>query len=453
MMYATYSPEDNKLRLYTTTRLDAEDYKLFKDAGFISAPKQGCLVAPAWSPQREDLLLQFCDEIEEETTSLAERAEQRAERFEAYGESRAKDSSAAYQRSSEIAKRFEFGQPILVGHHSERKARRDQAKMHNAMDKSVKMSELAGRWESRAKAVLAHADYKSQPGVRVRRIKTLEAEQRSHQRDFDDANNRFVFWSQPDLTLEKIEQSMFHSWNQHVYIPFKEGDPEHARTYWITFYDVFLSDRKENYAPRTIAEVAQSVVENAERAKERQQRWIDHIQGRLIYERELLGQQGGMVAVDLDLKPGGTILLGDKRSIILKVNRRDGRNITVTVATYYGKKSVPVESITGYEPPTEEVAQKVAKATKLAPICNYPGDYISMTLADWDKISKDYKGYETVPASDEYEAHRVRHALGTFIKGSDEAQKNRHHYFRIYITDQVQKNPPVKAKVETAKAA
>jgi hypothetical protein len=37
---ATYSPEDNKLRLYSTTRLDSETYARVKDAGFIWAPKQ-----------------------------------------------------------------------------------------------------------------------------------------------------------------------------------------------------------------------------------------------------------------------------------------------------------------------------------------------------------------------------------------------------------------------------
>jgi hypothetical protein len=37
---ATYSPEDNKLRLYSTTRLDSETYARVKAAGFIWAPKQ-----------------------------------------------------------------------------------------------------------------------------------------------------------------------------------------------------------------------------------------------------------------------------------------------------------------------------------------------------------------------------------------------------------------------------
>ncbi len=37
---ATYSPEDNKLRLYATSRLDSDLYARAKAAGFSWAPRQ-----------------------------------------------------------------------------------------------------------------------------------------------------------------------------------------------------------------------------------------------------------------------------------------------------------------------------------------------------------------------------------------------------------------------------
>lgn len=43
-MSATYSPEDNKLRLYPAGCLDSETYARVKAAGFIHAPKQGLFV-------------------------------------------------------------------------------------------------------------------------------------------------------------------------------------------------------------------------------------------------------------------------------------------------------------------------------------------------------------------------------------------------------------------------
>jgi hypothetical protein len=49
---ATYSPEDNKLRLYPAYRLPKEEYERMRATGFSWAPKQELFVAGAWSPQR-----------------------------------------------------------------------------------------------------------------------------------------------------------------------------------------------------------------------------------------------------------------------------------------------------------------------------------------------------------------------------------------------------------------
>lgn len=50
---ATYSPEDDKIRIYPAHRLDAVDYQRVKGCGFSWAPKQECFYA-VWSPRRED---------------------------------------------------------------------------------------------------------------------------------------------------------------------------------------------------------------------------------------------------------------------------------------------------------------------------------------------------------------------------------------------------------------
>ncbi|TXI88003.1 MAG: DUF3560 domain-containing protein, partial [Cupriavidus sp.] len=110
---ATYSPEDNKLRLYASTRLDAETYAQVKAAGFSWAPRQQLFLAPMWTPQREDLLLKLCGEIGDEDTSLVKRAEERAERFENYSEKRAKDAENAHKKVASIVEHIPFGQPIL----------------------------------------------------------------------------------------------------------------------------------------------------------------------------------------------------------------------------------------------------------------------------------------------------------------------------------------------------
>jgi hypothetical protein len=74
-MKATYSPEDNKLRLYAETRLDKELYGRVRSNGFIWAPKQKLFVAPMWTPERADFLEELVGEIEDEDKSLVERKE------------------------------------------------------------------------------------------------------------------------------------------------------------------------------------------------------------------------------------------------------------------------------------------------------------------------------------------------------------------------------------------
>jgi hypothetical protein len=92
---ATYSPEDNKLRIYPTSRLAKDLYLRVRRAGFIWAPKQELFVASMWTPHREDLLIQLCGEIEDEDTSLVDRAEIRADRFNDYSHKRLDEANRA----------------------------------------------------------------------------------------------------------------------------------------------------------------------------------------------------------------------------------------------------------------------------------------------------------------------------------------------------------------------
>lgn len=187
---ATYSPEDNKLRLYASSRLDTELYNRVKSAGFIWAPKQELFVAPKWTPERADLCLELAGEIGDEDRSLADRAEQRADRFDGYRANRRADADAARRAVSAIADNIPLGQPILVGHHSERHARRDQKRIESGMRRAVHMWETAQYWEARAVGALLHASYKDRPKVRARRIKTLEADLRGVERDKAQAEAR-----------------------------------------------------------------------------------------------------------------------------------------------------------------------------------------------------------------------------------------------------------------------
>ncbi|MET9366206.1 DUF3560 domain-containing protein [Streptomyces sp. NPDC006632] len=107
-----------------------------------------------------------------------ERAESRTERFGDRASSATASSDAAYERSKQIGERFYMGQPILVGHHSEGRARRDHARMDNAMRKSIQEGERAKHWAQRAEASGAYTEHRTNPARTLRRIETKEADLR-----------------------------------------------------------------------------------------------------------------------------------------------------------------------------------------------------------------------------------------------------------------------------------
>jgi hypothetical protein len=125
MMTATYSPEDNKLRLYSFSRLSRNLYDRVKAAGFKWAPSRSYSSRRCGRPNARTCSSSFCGEIGDEDTSLVDRAEGRAERFEDYSEKRGQEANREREAVEEIADGIPLGQRILVGHHSEHRVRTD----------------------------------------------------------------------------------------------------------------------------------------------------------------------------------------------------------------------------------------------------------------------------------------------------------------------------------------
>lgn len=316
MYTATYSPDDNKLRLYASSRLDAETYARVKAAGFKWAPKQDLFVAPAWSPSREDLLIELCGEIDDEDKSLVERAEERAERFDEYSDKRAHDAESARKAVSAIADNIPLGQPILIGHHSERHARKDAERIENGMRRAVKMWETSEYWKSRASGALHHAKYKELPAVRARRIKGLESDIRKLDKSDKEAEASLKLWALVDMpekwkpqadgsVLTREERASYISGRVHSYVSQKNT----TGSYW-TAYDVLRLPVEERYSGvpvMTIDEVLADITASYARAKEYRNRWRAHYNNRLAYERAMLDEAGGIVTDQVKPEVGGAV--------------------------------------------------------------------------------------------------------------------------------------------------
>jgi hypothetical protein len=78
----------------------------------------------------------------------------RAQRYLNRAKRARNESNRAYEASNAAVEHIPLGQPILVGHHSERRHRRAIEKSHNAMRKSISLENKAKEFERRAEAAL-----------------------------------------------------------------------------------------------------------------------------------------------------------------------------------------------------------------------------------------------------------------------------------------------------------
>jgi hypothetical protein len=114
-----------------------------------------------------------------------ERAEDRAERYASRAQRAEAVSAAAHQRSRDILDWIPPGQPILVGHHSERGHRRDLERADNAMRQSIAESAKAEHYERSAEVAGRYVQRREALGTTLRRIEKLEADARRVQRDME----------------------------------------------------------------------------------------------------------------------------------------------------------------------------------------------------------------------------------------------------------------------------
>ena len=268
---ATYSPEDNKIRIYASARLDAETYAKVKEAGFKWAPKQELFVALKWTPAREDLAIHLAGDIEPEEMTLAERAMIKAERLDALAMRKHSDANAFARRADELSQAFSMGQPILVGHHSERKARKTQERMQGASSNAEKAASAANYWLYRATGVEAFANMKNCKRTRSNRIKGLLAELRDLQRGINDAQAALLIWDKM-VTDEQIKYAL--------------GNMDSRRTLsgLGTYYAVDKGEMSPSDARAKCIANAELRINGPTR-----RRWIDHVLNRLAFERSMLG--------------------------------------------------------------------------------------------------------------------------------------------------------------------
>ncbi|HEX7673538.1 MAG TPA: DUF3560 domain-containing protein [Bdellovibrio sp.] len=114
----------------------------------------------------------FAEQIE----SQCSRKEEKAARYDQYAENAEKRAEVAYNNASKIGSMIPLGQPILVGHHSEKRHRRDIERIDNNMRKSVEESKKSEYLSSKASTLRYHANRTENRRYVGNRVKEAKSE-------------------------------------------------------------------------------------------------------------------------------------------------------------------------------------------------------------------------------------------------------------------------------------
>jgi hypothetical protein len=116
----------------------------------------------------------------------ADRQNQRVEALAAKADRKAAAADRAWEAEEQaVAVLPPDGQPILVGHHSERRHRNAIEKAHRATRKAIDATDAANQASARAAAAATTTAHRYNPETVKNRLDKLEAEQRADQRTLD----------------------------------------------------------------------------------------------------------------------------------------------------------------------------------------------------------------------------------------------------------------------------
>ena len=152
------------------------------------------------------------------------RREDKADRLQTRALKAQERSDSAHQRAHDIGKDIPFGQPILVGHHSERHARADVRRIDNAMRTSVEEGRKAESLQRRADAATSNTTvYSDDPGA-VSKLETKLAKLEETHKQMKDVNRHYkkgtlkdIGWSEDQIARATKAVTEGYSWNKAPY--------------------------------------------------------------------------------------------------------------------------------------------------------------------------------------------------------------------------------------------
>jgi hypothetical protein len=153
--------------------------------------------------------------VADREASRSERADQRAQRLTAKAERL--EGQAAAQRATfdQIHEAIPLGQPILIGHHSARRHRRDLDRADSAIGRMVEAQRGAAAAQRGAEIAAAEDEHRRDPRFVARRVDDKERELRAAQRGrdqerVDEAQAQLDYWRA--LRDEQLAAGQIKAW-------------------------------------------------------------------------------------------------------------------------------------------------------------------------------------------------------------------------------------------------
>jgi len=168
---ATYNIATGWVRIVFDEKPSRETLDKLKAEGFRYRPK-----SRAWTAKqgyrREELLRELAGTVED--VNIPINYEGKAEYYAEKAERTKKEADERYDKAKKLMNFIPIGQPILVGHHSEKRHRRDLKRIDKGMKTSFELSDKAEQYERTAENYKAKSKGTENPRTVKNRITNLE---------------------------------------------------------------------------------------------------------------------------------------------------------------------------------------------------------------------------------------------------------------------------------------
>lgn len=191
-----------------------ETRQKMKSAGFRWSRYQKIWYAKGWNNQAETVAKEIAEyggeighvlTIAEKVDKQLERAEYRVDRYDERAEKAQIEGTSLLEQAHKMGDIIPFGQPIHVGHHSEKTDRNYRHKVFKKFEKGVETLEKAKYYEHRAKVAAEAEERLFNPGTVLRRIEKLQAEWRKCYRELDTQHLRIQQGYESSLSRKSLD--------------------------------------------------------------------------------------------------------------------------------------------------------------------------------------------------------------------------------------------------------